>query len=401
MVDLSDIVTNGQCLGCGACVAALNRPGFEMAIDADGYMRPSTIELDKAEEFTLASVCAGHSLSHDEIGPDYNELWGPVRRVATGFACDPEVRFKGSSGGVLSALAIHLIETREVGFVLATSADPSDPIGNITLPRDTKSDIVSAAGSRYAPSSPLAELEKHLVAGIPFAFIGKPCDVAALRKMAKLDERIDALIPYKLAFFCAGVPSRHGSEAVLDKLGVAQADVARFQYRGDGWPGLARARRHDGSEESMTYEASWGSILNKHLQFRCKICPDGTGEFADVSCADAWYGKDGYPDFEEREGRSLIVARTDAGLRLLAAAEARNAVKSDPLAIEEIARMQPYQVTRKRNVLARTVAVWGARGGGPRFRNLGLMSLSLKTSPAELLRNFWGTFRRSRRAHIS
>src|SRR3712207_7050821 len=38
---------------------------------------------------------------------------------------------------------------------------------------------------------------------------------------------------------------------------------------------------------------------------RCKICPDGTGEFADIVCADAWYGKDGYPDFAEREGRSL------------------------------------------------------------------------------------------------
>jgi coenzyme F420 hydrogenase subunit beta len=45
---------------------------------------------------------------------------------------------------------------------------------------------------------------------------------------------------------------------------------------------------------------AWGEELSNHLQFRCKICPGGTGEFADVVCAGAWYGKDGYPDFTER-----------------------------------------------------------------------------------------------------
>jgi coenzyme F420 hydrogenase subunit beta len=37
----------------------------------------------------------------------------------------------------------------------------------------------------------------------------------------------------------------------------------------------------------MSYADSWGGILSRHVQFRCKICPDGTGGFADVVCADA------------------------------------------------------------------------------------------------------------------
>lgn len=396
MVDLGEIVQNGMCLGCGGCVAAIQKPGLEMGFSPDGYLRPKAVALEAAERQTLDAVCAGRRLAHEAIGADYHELWGPIRRLGTGYASDPEVRFRGSSGGVLSALAVHLIETGEVDFVLATGADPQDPIGNVTERRTTRDEVVLAAGSRYGPSSPLAGIEIHLAGGRPFAFIGKPCDVATLRRMARRDPRIDALIPYKLAFFCAGIPSRRGTEAVLDSLGVAHQDVARFQYRGDGWPGLARARRHDGSEESMTYESSWGSILNRHLQFRCKICPDGTGEFADIACADAWYGKDGYPDFEEREGRSLIVARTDAGLRLLGGAEEAGRVMTDPLDVAEIARMQPYQVSRKRNALARSAAVWAARGRGPRYRNLGLLRLSAKTSLAGMMRNFWGTFRRSR-----
>ncbi|SEJ21438.1 coenzyme F420 hydrogenase subunit beta [Sphingomonas sp. OV641] len=396
MADLPGILDNGLCFGCGGCVAAIRAPGLEIAMSAEGYLRPRPVPLNAAQRETLDAVCAGRALAHDATSPDYHDLWGPIRRLATGYATDPQVRFRGSSGGVLSALTIHLLETGEIDFVLATGADPADAIGNVTTRRGSREEVIAAAGSRYAPSSPLADLETYLAAGRPFAFIGKPCDVATLRRMAKRDPRIDALIPYKLAFFCAGVPSRRGTQAVLDALGVEHDDVAQFQYRGDGWPGLARARRRDGSEESMTYEASWGRILNKHLQFRCKICPDGTGEFADVACADAWYGKDGYPDFEERDGRSLIVARTEAGVRLIAAAEARGAIAVDPLDVSEIARMQPYQVTRKRNALARSAAVWAARRQGPRYAHLALSRLSAKTSPKELLRNLWGTFRRSR-----
>lgn len=396
MVDLLDILNNGLCQGCGGCVSAIQAPGLKMAMNKEGYLRPQPVPLNTAQRNTLDAVCAGRSLAHDARGLRYHDLWGPIQRLATGHATDPQVRFRGSSGGILSALIIHLLETGEIDFVLATGADPDDPIGNVTERRTSRDEVISAAGSRYSPSSPLADLEAHLVTGRPFAFIGKPCDVATLRRMAKRDPRIDALIPYKLSFFCAGVPSRNGTQAVLNTLGVRFDEVARFQYRGDGWPGLTRAHRVDGTEESMTYEASWGSILNKHLQFRCKICPDGTGEFADVACADAWHGKDGYPDFEERDGRSLIVARTEAGARLIAAAEERGAIATLALDVSELARMQPYQVTRKRNALARSAAVWAARWQGPRYANLALLHLSAKTLLKDLLRNFWGTFRRSR-----
>ena len=55
----------------------------------------------------------------------------------------------------------------------------------------------------------------------------------------------------------------------------------------------------------MSYADSWGAHLSKHVQFRCKICPDAVGGVADIACADAWYGGDsGYPQFDEAAGRS-------------------------------------------------------------------------------------------------
>lgn len=399
---LSDITRNGLCMGCGACVAAIADPKLKMSISKDGFLRPVlSAPLSQSENDTVKALCVGRSLSHDDIGNDYHPIWGPVRWLGTGYASDPEVRYRGSSGGVISAIAIALVEKGLVDFVVATGADPKDPIGNITTPRRNRDEIVAAAGSRYAPSSPLVDIERYLSEGKSFAFIGKPCDVAALRQLAKRDPRIDQLVPYMIAFFCAGVPSRSGTVGVLAAMGVDEANVAAFRYRGDGWPGLARAKCLDGTEKTMDYNSSWGTILNRHLQFRCKICPDGTGEFADIACADAWYGDNGYPDFSERSGRSLIVARTSVGNALICQLAEEGRIRVETIEVSEISKMQPYQVHRKRHLISRVFATWLLRNRSPHYRNFALSLTIRQATFRSIIRDFLGTVKRLPRRSTS
>ncbi|WP_425992872.1 Coenzyme F420 hydrogenase/dehydrogenase, beta subunit C-terminal domain [Brevundimonas sp. TWP2-3-2] len=392
---LNRIVRGGLCQGCGACASALGPDRLSMKMDSSGYLRPARVSAPEAgDDVVLAKVCSGYGLDQEAAGRPYDATWGPILSLQTGYSKDPEVRYKGSSGGVISALAIHLVETGAVDFVLQTHASTEDPIGNETSASRDRSSIIASAGSRYSPSFPLVDIETHLAGERRFAFVGRPCDVAALRRMALRDPRIDVQVPIMLSFFCAGVPSRKGALAVLDALGVEHSDVKEFTYRGRGWPGLARAIRHDGTDASMDYNSSWGAILNRHLQFRCKICPDGTGEFADVVCADAWYGKDGYPDFTEVDGRSLVVGRTERGQALIAAASARGVLALNPLEAAELRGMQPYQYERKRAVLSRLAALLLKGRTVPRFNGLGLWGLTLRRSPLWLLRNMVGTYRR-------
>jgi coenzyme F420 hydrogenase subunit beta len=297
----------------------------------------------------------------------------------------------------LSAVAIGLVETGMVSFVWHTRASEDDPIGNVTGASRTRAEILAAAGSRYAPSCPLAGLEDALATGEKFAFIGKPCDVAALRNLAKIDARIGRQIPYMLSFFCAGIPSRHATVAVLAALDTNPDDVKAFRYRGEGWPGLAQVTRRDGTTRSMDYNTSWGTILNRQIQFRCKLCPDGTGEFADISCADAWYGKDGYPDFEEREGRSLVVARTEAGVRLLSAIMQSGHLATSPLDIAEIADMQPFQAARKRSTFVRRLALLARGRLVPRYAGFRLVGLAIRDNWIRQARNFVGAWRRAKK----
>lgn len=397
LASIESVVRNGLCTGCGLCEAIQPKGVIETVLDSEGYLRPAVRrphDLGAVELFR--DVCPGVRVEHAGGEVAHHPLWGPLVAIRAGHATAPEIRRRGASGGVVSALAAHLLEAGEVAFVAQIAVSGDDPLRNDLQLSRSVHDVLRAAGSRYAPSAPLRTLRDLLERGERFAFVGKPCDVAALRRYARHDPRVDELIPYKLSFMCAGVPSILATHELLGSLGVDRATLTSFRYRGDGWPGMARAVTDDGRVFEMDYRRSWGDILGRRLQFRCKICPDGTGEFADVVCADAWYGKDGYPDFAEREGRSLVLSRTSTGEALVRAAVRAGALDVESVSVTDISSMQPYQAHRKTVVLAR---VWGARlarGRSPRFRNLGLVRASLRAGPLDWLRNAWGTFRRAK-----
>lgn len=392
---LARVARAQTCSGCGLCASVAGNVTMEMV--PPGYLRPAvTGAVSAAEDAAIAAACPALVVDESDRpqAPVMDPIWGQSFFTGTGYATDADLRHHASSGGVLSALLVHALQSGLVDFVVQTGADPDRPTANRTGISASRDAIFAAAGSRYAPSAPLADLETWLARG-RFAFVGKPCDVTALRQRARQDPRIDAQVPLMLAFFCAGVPSEAGTDRILKRLGVDKADVAAFRYRGDGWPGFATATRHDGSSSRMSYADSWGDILSKEVQFRCKICPDAIGMVADIACADAWYGDDrGYPSFEEQEGRSLVIARTERGKAFLEAAAAARQLVTEPLPIRDIDRMQPSQARRKRQVLSRLAAMAVAQRPLPRYRGLDLWAAARQEKPLAQARSFAGLVRR-------
>lgn len=390
-------VEKGQlCTGCGLCAAIA--ANVEMRMVAPGYLRPqATGPVTPDEDRAIATACPALVVDEsDRPRPPIDDaIWGPSYFTGTGFSTDAALRHQASSGGVLSGLLVHALASGLVDFVVQTGADPYLPTANLTHATANRDEVFAAAGSRYAPSAPLAQLEEWLARPGRFAFVGKPCDVTALRARARHDPRIDAKVPLMLAFFCAGIPSSAGTGRILKRLGVEPQDLAGFRYRGDGWPGFATATRHDGTAERMSYADSWGDILSKEVQFRCKICPDAIGNVADIACADAWYGDErGYPSFEEQDGRSLVIARTPVGAALLKEAVAAGRIEKAPLDIREIDKMQPAQARRKRQILSRLAAMAVAGRPVPRYRGLQLWAAAAQDKPLAQAKSFAGLLRR-------
>ncbi|MDX9835208.1 MAG: Coenzyme F420 hydrogenase/dehydrogenase, beta subunit C-terminal domain [Desulfobulbus sp.] len=378
MTDLKQVVDYQLCCGCGLC-AYLYPEKIRMA-DAPAFGRRPKFTEEPAESNTFSfalGLCPGVSLSHTTETffkqgriESLADHWGPVLEVWEGYATDPEIRFKGSSGGVLSAISLYCLEREGMHGVLHTTADDQRPYLNKTILSRSRNSLLAAAGSRYSPASPCEGLQEIEHALAPCVFIGKPCDVAAVQRARKHRPALHTKVGLTMACFCAGTPSTNGTLAMLRQMGIDSLDeLVTLRYRGCGWPGKTRAEKKTEigtTSTELTYEQSWGDILQKHRQWRCYICPDHTGEFADIATGDPWYRE----KTKNEQGRSLIVARTQLGQHIVEKAIAAHyltAEKVDPLFLPA---SQP-------NLLKTRAMLWGR-----------LMALKLFLAPCPCYEGF-------------
>lgn len=392
---IARVLKGELCTGCGLC-AGVSGGAIKMETVAPGYSRPAqSAAISSDIEAAIATACPGAKVAAWGAAPNRHPMWGPWYQALTGHATEPDMRHAGSSGGVLSALLGHALETGLVDRVLHVTADPSRPTRNVLTWSRSVEQVMAAAGSRYSASSPLESIDAALKEGSSFAFVGKPCDVSALRQLAKVDPRVNAHVPIALSFFCGGLPSHQGADRIIRAMGLAPEDVHSFRYRGNGWPGLTRAETRDGVIGEMRYEDSWGRHLSKEVQFRCKICPDAVGGVADIACADAWYGgESGYPQFEEQDGRSLIMTRTTAGDNLVQSAVDKGVIDVAALPIGEVDLMQPAQARRKTWVQSRVAACAVLLQPRPDMSGLDVDVAARSARLTSRLTNFAGTARR-------
>jgi coenzyme F420 hydrogenase subunit beta len=379
---IAEVVQEGLCTGCGAC-AYLAPDRYRMVDDPERGRRPVLPEPDRpsarrAEAEGLA-VCPGHRLereAHDARAlPRLAAAWGPVLEVFEGFAADPGVRRAGSSGGASTALALYCLEKEGMHGVLHTAARRDEPVLNETVLSRTRDELLAATGSRYAPASPCEGLARVEAAPAPCVFVGKPCDVAAAQRTRRVRPALDARLGLVVAFFCAGTPSTRGTTELLRRVGVEDPrDVRSLRYRGLGWPGrfAARVRASDGREEirSLGYADCW-DFLQRYRPRRCYLCPDHTGELADIAVGDPWHR----PPARGEAGRSLVVARTERGRRILHAAARSGYLELEPCEAELLERSQPELLRARRELWGRRMLARLAGHRVPQHRGIPLFSL--------------------------
>ncbi|WP_442927912.1 Coenzyme F420 hydrogenase/dehydrogenase, beta subunit C-terminal domain [Microbacterium sp. CCNWLW134] len=325
----------------------------------------------RAEARDFRQVCPGHRLTAPRAVRAH-PTFGRYVVAYEGFAKDPDMRATGSSGGVLTALADYIVRTGKATAVNAVGSSQSSPSRAVPVQIRSREDALASAGSRY---SPVAVIDGRRSLASDQALVGKPCEVSAATRYLGLERAEDG--PILLSFFCAGVPSQDSTTALLTKLGVNVDRVRSLRYRGEGWPGSFVASDADGNTGRLSYEESWGQHLGKTVQWRCKLCPDGTGEHADISVGDFWNADDrGFPVFENAEGNSVVIARSARGAQLLEEAAAAGVVVLATLDLDRVARIQPLQVKRKRELAGRLLGRLLVGKKIPRYHGYHLLRLA-------------------------
>jgi coenzyme F420 hydrogenase subunit beta len=404
---VADVADWRLCLGCGACAYACPEQKVQLINVVDQGIRPRVADTPCGNNngrpcSDCLDVCAGLGAGQtagsepSTVIAELKQSWGPVLEVWEGFAADPQMRRDGSSAGMASALALFSIESLNMRGAVHIRGDDKQPHVNTTVFSRTRAELLASTGSRYAPASPCERLGEIEEGDRPAVFIGKPCDIEALRKAQAIRPGLNRNIGVAIGIFCAGTPSTQGTIDLLSKHGIDPDEVEELRYRGRGWPGTFAVRLKGQAQwrDLATYAQAWG-FLQAYRPYRCHLCPDGTSEFADVSCGDPWYRE----VQQGEDGLSLVLVRTEQGREIVRRAIAAGAVRLqrvDP----NVLSMSQKELQLKRGAIWGRVLTMKLLGvPAPRFAGMALARNWWHLPLKHQLRSIIGTARRVLQRH--
>ena len=343
--DIRLVVEQDLCTMCGACIGLCPLDCMHFKDDDTGLY--PEIDFDRCTNCGVCYMtCPGHEVNFAQLGKSFlpmaspNTYIGPYIHCYVGYAVNKEIRKRGSSGGLVSALLIYALESGRIRRALVTKMSENSPLETQPFVATSRKDILSAAGSKYAPAAVGAGLRSVLKGSGDFAIVGLPCHIHGIRKAqlfnAKLREHA-----LTIGLFCCYGKTFQSTEKILQRLNVEKADVQRIDYRADGWPGVFRLTLKNGEIYSIPYNDAYS---NQFAPMRCTVCSDMTAELADISCGDAWL-----PEYEEETiGMSIVVARSARGDELVQQAIAAGMVKLEPVSAEKVFESQESAIRLKK-----------------------------------------------------
>jgi coenzyme F420 hydrogenase subunit beta len=392
---VSDVVAWRMCSGCGACAGVCRNNCIQLVDVEENGIRPVYRNASCTGCKDCLRVCPG-IFSARHISPEtpdgVGHEWGSILDTWEGHSTDDALRFHGSSGGVASAMALFCIEKNGAAGVVHSAQSKRFPWKNETVITVARQEIIARAGSRYNPASP-CELLNTIAAtiGPPFVFIGKPCDITAVRNAQSIRPELTNRLQILIGIFCAGTPSTSGVLRLLSELDINKETIDELRFRGMGWPGNFGVRFKQESEfvPYMSYAESW-EYIQKYRPFRCYLCPDGTSENADIAVGDPWYRKGG----ETEKGSSLIVVRTEKGRELLRRAVDAGYIEARPIDRTHLMESQVNLLKKRREIWGRCLSFRMCGLPHPRYDGNRLLTGWLKIGLKRQAATIFGTFKR-------
>jgi coenzyme F420 hydrogenase subunit beta len=327
------------CTQCGTCVSIC--PVHAIVADANGVrLQGECIECGLCYDFCPGREMDFTALSAVHLGSVPNDpLLGHYRRLSVARAQSAEVRQQGSSGGVVTALLLHLLETKEIRGALGVTTDLERPWKPRPALLTERVEIMAAAQSKYSLVSVAAMLRTARREPGPFAVVGLPCHVHGLRRLQRLGS-YRTQFPLTIGLFCGFNLLPTATDHLIAKIGLHKEQIVNLQYRGGPWPGGLLVQTSDGQQRFIPKHL-YGYVNLAYSPRRCLTCPDLTNELADLSVGDCWLE-------QYSGGWSTVICRSVRGERLLKAAEQAGVLSVEDISREDLLRSHGHLLAYKK-----------------------------------------------------
>lgn len=305
----------GDCSGCSACMEICPGGAISMKPDKEGFLYPTVNSADCLHCGRCDDFCAFISPPRRDR-EHLPQAFGVKHKETT-------TRKASRSGGAFVALSDCVLDRDGVVYGAAFCED--GVVRHIRA--ESKAERNRMQGAKYVQSDIVGI--PHLVlqdlkAGRTVLFSGTPCQVAGIKKLLrylKVDDR--NLLTCDLV--CHGVPSPQIWREYMDYIehkhhsGIVKAD---FRDKTFGWDSHCETFLLENGKKVVSRD--YTDLFYEHLIFRpsCHQCPfANVNRIGDVTLADFWGIEKNDPEFEDKNGVSLVLVNTEKGNAALIEAE--------------------------------------------------------------------------------
>lgn len=369
-------------MGCGLCTIDKVVQGMEYGGKNDCLVPKN----DNVANNSIANqICPGmgYDIKSDaEVlfsqEAKYSIPLGYVHSLCATHSVSQEVLANASSGGIITQLLVYLIEKKIVDYVSVTQFFcDKEGVHTRTFLTNKKEEILKAQGSKYCPVNFDGLLEELHTREGRVAVMATPCVIAGLRAIEQQPDYLKAEIKLHIANFCGGYKSFRNIRRLAEIHKVDYHNLRDFRFRGEGQPGSLRFVEKSGKTASTPYPLYVG--LNGYSKMlRCHLCPDATGELADIACGDAWI-----PRFKNDPATwSMVICRNKVTADIMEQMAKEGLIVTERVTHEEVEQSQRQNLASKKTRQLARMKLYARLGYAiPNFNSQGysLEASSMKT----------------------
>lgn len=377
MFSITDVVSGGYCVGCGACATV--SPDISMRVTAMATFEPDLAKASAESLDVAGKVCpfSDQSPNETEAGTrlfsvdsdKFDPLIGYYNILGAGGVADKAARETSSSGGLTNWILLRLMQRGLVDGIIHVGTDDTcssdERLFGYSVSTSAEQ-VISKKKSKYYATQMSDVLHFIKGDGRRYAFVGVPCFVSAARHIAEIDPTYRRQVLFFIGLVCGHLKSARFPELMAWQLGVPPTDLAEvdFRLKRAGGPAshyhfAARSKttgKWNSAVASSLYGGDWG-----HAFFQpkaCDYCDDIFAEAADVALGDAWI-----PRYDQDWlGTNVVVSRNREIDAIVAEGQKDGSIEWDALSESDLVRSQAGNFRHRRDALSLRLADAIARG---------------------------------------
>lgn len=309
------------------------------------------------------------------IEPDTSSPIGTFHKVWMGYSTDESIRREAASGGIVSSMFIHLLETGQIDAALVCHSQMKDgALDHKIYLAKTREEILAAQTSKYFNIPILKGIKLIEEFDGKVAVVGLPSQINAITRRIDKNEDLAQKIVFKISLFCGHNSEDDLVKTVWKKKGIQESEIDHFYFRKGLWRGRMRVHMKDGTQHEFPFQ-DFSHYQNLHILSlgRCLNCFDHMGYYADISTGDVWTRSAKEIGIKP----SIFLARTDRGLEVAEEMLKAQKIEADETDREALYRSQMRSINYHYAISARAkvakyfgLNIKDRTGEKPKFRDV-------------------------------